>query len=110
MRNSPLVRILVGELHDESTVATCFTKPESFPDIGGVISVLGPKVGQPSGNPITKGYEIILKLMKKHDVKNIVLLSTVSVQSPKDHFSPIRETLVAGIKVVGHTAWEGKSI
>ena len=90
-------------------MATCFTKPEPFPDIKGVISILGAKVGQPSGNPITKGYEIILKLMKKYDVRNIVLLSTVSVKSPKDHFSPIREALVAGIKVIGRTAWEGKA-
>ena len=91
-------------------MATCFTRPEGFPDISGIISVLGAKVGQPSGNPITKGYEIIFKLMKKYYIKNIVLLSTVSVKSPKDHFSPIRETLVAGIRAIGHTAWEGKYI
>ncbi|KAF8311129.1 uncharacterized protein EI90DRAFT_2922344 [Cantharellus anzutake] len=106
VRNSPLVRVVVGQLDDEAALESCFSKLEDFPVVKGIISVLGAKVGQPQGNPITKGYEIIFKLMKMHDIKNIVLLSTVSVKSPKDHFSLVRESLVAGIKLIGHSAWE----
>lgn len=101
--------VVKGELNDKIALDACFsaaTAKDKLP-VHGIISVLGPKTGQPKGNPLTKGYEVILRLMKQYGIERMVLLSTVSVQSPKDHFSTIRETLVAGIKLVGYTAWQG---
>lgn len=67
-------------------------------------------MGQPYGNPITKGYEVLFEKMREFGVKRVVLLSTISVSSPKDGFSLARESLVAGIRLVGNSAWAGELI
>lgn len=104
--NQPNVRIVQGDLHDRVAFKTCFVQDDGNPvGIDSVISALGPRRGQPSGNPITTGYEILLPLMHTYHVTRLVILSTVSVSSPKDHFSTVRETLVAGIKLIGYYAW-----
>lgn len=59
------------------------------------------------GNPIAHGYELLLAKMQEFAVSRLVLLSTVSVSAPQDHFSIIREGLVNGIKLIGYTAWTG---
>jgi len=106
VRQNSAVTIIQGELSDESKMATCFLPENNVLPIDGVISALGSVRGQPRGNPITAGYAILLRLMHRFHVANrLVLLSTVSVSSPRDHWSTIRETLVAGIKLIGYTAW-----
>ncbi|KAF9517579.1 hypothetical protein BS47DRAFT_1314310 [Hydnum rufescens UP504] len=95
----------LGELTQEDAFESCFLPKEGVAPIYGVISALGPKVGQPSGNPLAAGYEVLLRLVHKYSIQRIVLLSTVSLSSPEDRFSIIREILVAGIKIIGYTAW-----
>jgi len=57
------------------------------------------------GNPLTCGYENLLAKMHEFGVFRLVLLSTVSVAAPQDHFALVREGLVNGIKLIGNTAW-----
>jgi hypothetical protein len=97
----------LGELTHEDAFESCFLPKEGVAPIYGVISALDPKVGQPSGNPLAAGYEVLLRLMHKYSIQRIVL-STVSVSSPDDKFSIIREILVASIKIIGYTAWTGQ--
>jgi len=103
--SNPLVTVVKGELTQEDAFESCFLPKEGVAPIYGVISALGPKVGQPSGNPLAAGYEVLLRLVHKYSIQRIVLLSTVSLSSPEDRFSIIREILVAGIKIIGYTAW-----
>lgn len=104
VKTNPLVTIVQGELNDEAKLSSCFTGSQK---IDGVISTLGPKVGQPKGNPIAHGYKNLLKKMHEFGVRRLVLLSTVSISAPEDHFSVIRESMVAGIKIIGYSAWTG---
>lgn len=104
VKANPLVTIVQGELNDDAKLSSCFT---GLHKIDGVISTLGPKVGQPKGNPIAHGYENLLKKMHEFGVKRLVLLSTISISAPEDHFSVVRESMVAGIKIIGYSAWTG---
>ncbi|KAF9519534.1 hypothetical protein BS47DRAFT_1288308, partial [Hydnum rufescens UP504] len=97
--SSNLVTVVKGGVFE-----SCFRPKEGVAPNYGVISALGPKFGQPSRNPLAAGYEDLLRLMYKYCIQRIVLLSTLSMSSPEDRFSIIREILVAGI-IIGYTAW-----
>ncbi|KAF8317580.1 NAD(P)-binding protein [Clavulina sp. PMI_390] len=103
---NPLVTTVKGELNDVAALSTCFAPREGLRKIDAIISALGAKVGQPKGNPLTKGYEILLAKMKEFSVPRLIFLSSVSVTSRHDHFSLVRESMVAGIMLIGYTSWE----
>lgn len=62
------------------------------------------------GNPLTHGYDLILKKMQEFSVSRLVLISTASVSTPEDKASLVRVALVGVIKLIAYKAWTGKLI
>ncbi len=120
IRSHPSVVIVEGSLEDEEAIRRAFTAahpterrdgqeagPELNPTggsesthikIDAVVSALGPPVTKihPSGHPIAKGYERVVRIGKEYGVSRFIVLGTASIPDSADHFDARFKALVVG--------------
>jgi nucleoside-diphosphate-sugar epimerase len=119
LKSHPSVVIVAGTLEDEEAIKTAFTAHRSTgPETPGqsqvqqestsenltstrihidaIISALGPPVKKihPSGHPIAKGYERIVRIGKEYGVSRFVVLGTASIPDSEDRFDTRFKALV----------------
>jgi len=115
----PLVIVVSGYLEDEGAVRKAFTVPcrtgrnDKHSDehggaaecthtteihIDAVVSALGPPVMKihPSGHPIAKGYERVVRIGKEYGVSRFIVLGTASITDSADRFDARFKALVLG--------------
>lgn len=71
-----------------------------------ILSLLGPTTMRFSGpSPYPGYYSTLFPLMRKHGVKRILAMSTVSVDDPQDGFSLLRWFLVSVVRILAGPAY-----
>jgi len=102
IRNDTRVTILKGELDDESALSA------AVENVDAVLSALGPKLSHgtyPRGEPLTRAYSLIIKVMAVHSVKRLIALGTPSMTDPHDKQSLKWTLIVGGIKTLAPTVY-----
>ena len=120
LKSHPSVVIVAGSLEDDEAIRTAFTAHRSTTNPGtpsqhevqqdstsedlnstrihidAIISALGPPVKKihPSGHPIAKGYERIVRIGKEYGVSRFVVLGTASIPDSEDRFDTRFKALV----------------
>ena len=72
------VTIVKGDLTDEAALAG------ALDGVQAVVSSLGPSAFNPPGNPIAKGYALLIKLMREAGIKRLIALGTASIKDDFD--------------------------
>ncbi|OIW22703.1 NAD(P)-binding protein [Coniochaeta ligniaria NRRL 30616] len=91
---NPLLEIIQGQLSDLSALEAAVAQA------GSIISLVGPSsVRIPDPNPYIPFYSSLFPLMRKHGVKRILAMSTVSAPDEQDGFALIRWLLVTLISL-----------
>lgn len=103
-KENPSVIIRKGELNDREALSS------AMKNVDAVLSALGPSVSRgplhPKGTPLARAYSLIIELMKTHGVRRLLALGTASITDPNDKFSLRMSTLVTGVAMLAHTAYE----
>jgi len=98
------VTVHKGSLTDEDAFSSALA------GVHAVASALGPAVRKgpfhPADTPLAKAYIVLLRLMQAKDVKRLILLGTASNKDDNDKFSLAFNTLVLGVDIFAHTAYE----
>jgi len=104
IRSNPSVTIAEGQLTDADALN------EAMRGVHAVVSALGPvaKSGPffPSDTPLARAYELVINVMKKNDVKRIILLGTASMRDENDKFSLQFAALVGIVVVFAYNAYK----
>lgn len=102
-KTDPSVTILEGQLTDVALVE------RTLEGVDAVVSALGPPVRSgpmyPSGTPLAHAYTVVIDAMKKTGVKRLIALGTASMKDDHDKFSIVFATLVTGVAVFAHNAY-----
>jgi len=103
-KENPSVIIRKGELDDREALSS------AMKNVDAILSALGPSVSRgplhPKGTPLARAYSLIIELMKTHGVRRLLALGTASITDPNDKFSLRMSTLVTGVAILAHTAYE----
>ncbi|KAH7119451.1 NmrA family protein [Dactylonectria estremocensis] len=92
-KHPTVVYVLEGQMDDIERLGNAVSKASV------VISLLGPNGKVKGGEfPYPGYYSAIFPLMRRHSVKSILALATVSVEDTNDKSSFIRRALVTGVK------------
>jgi putative NADH-flavin reductase len=91
--------VMKGELSDPLGIERAVSGADA------VISVLGPR-GRSKGKPITEGTENIIKAMKKHGVRRLVISSTASAKDPNDKPELRFRIMIGIVKLFIYAAYE----
>ncbi|KAF5023532.1 hypothetical protein F66182_4399 [Fusarium sp. NRRL 66182] len=100
--SSPLIEIIQGQLNDAEALDTAVSKTNV------VVSILGPTSNSRSADPdvLADFYKSFLfPAMRKHGVKRIIAMGTVSLYAPEDGFSFIRSAFVLFVRLVMNGAY-----
>ena len=100
---NPAVTVVEGQLTDAEKLT------EAMQSVDAVLSALGPvaKMGPfyASDTPLAHAYSLIIDVMKKQGVRRLIALGTPSMKDENDHFSFIMSTLVSGVALLAHNAY-----
>ncbi|KAI0932694.1 hypothetical protein AcW1_000257 [Taiwanofungus camphoratus] len=96
---NPSATIIKGELTETDKLS------EALEGVDAVLSALGPQRSHPAGNPIAHAYASIIDLLKKRDIKRLILVATPSAKDEHDRFSLNFSIIVGGIKLFVHNAY-----
>lgn len=102
IRNDTRVTILKGQLDDEPALSA------AMENVDAVLSALGPKLSHgtyPSGEPLTRAYSFIIKVMVAHGVKRLIALGTPSITDPHDKQTLKWTLIVGGLKILVPTVY-----
>jgi putative NADH-flavin reductase len=98
------VIIVTGQLTDADALSKALEGADA------VVSTIGPAVMRgpfhPMGTPLAKAYELLIPIMRAHDVRRLIALGTASIKDPNDKFSYQFYTLIAAIATLAHTAYK----
>ena len=101
--SNPAVTVVEGQLTDAEKLT------EAMEGIDAVISALGPPVEKgpfyASNTPLAHAYSLVIDVMKKQDVRRLIALGTPSMKDDHDHFSLVMSTLVGGVALFAHNAY-----
>ncbi|CDO70901.1 hypothetical protein BN946_scf184829.g9 [Trametes cinnabarina] len=102
--SNPAVTVYEGQLIDAEKLY------EAIQGVHAVLSALGPAVKNgpfhPSNTPLALAYSLIIDVMKRRDVKRLILLGTASMKDEHDKFSVQFSVLVSGVAVFAHNAYK----
>nr|KMM65802.1 hypothetical protein CPAG_02145 [Coccidioides posadasii RMSCC 3488] len=98
IRNSHKVKIIEGSLSNEETLS------EAIEDQDAILSSLGPNGPFCPRNELANGYRLILKLMRRHNVRRILAMGTISCYDERDSFALSRLLAYSVIFVVARRA------
>ncbi|KAG8869490.1 hypothetical protein FRC20_001356 [Serendipita sp. 405] len=122
--HNPSVIVVKGSLEEESEIRRAFEAqvPSEIPNLGStgngstsgylkidvIVSALGPPVLgiHPSGHPIAKGYENVIRVAREHRVKRFLILGTASITDENDQFDARFKALVFAVKYFAPHAYE----
>jgi len=90
-------------IHGELTEKTAIERAVS--GVNAVISVLGPRGGSKS-KPITQGMQNIILSMEKHNIRRLIISSTLSLSDPDDLPDFKSRILINLVKLINHAAYE----
>ncbi|KAI0374569.1 NAD-P-binding protein [Pilatotrama ljubarskyi] len=104
IRTNPAVTVVEGQLTEAEKLS------EAMNGVHAVLSALGPAVKNgpfhPSNTPLAHAYSILIDVMKKRDVKRLILLGTASMKDEHDKFSIQFAVLVSGVALFAHNAYK----
>ncbi|KAG8836345.1 hypothetical protein FRC17_005631 [Serendipita sp. 399] len=118
---NPSIFVVKGSLENESDIRWAFqvqapgrteseneNKKFDFLKIDVIVSALGPPVKKihPSGHPIAKGYENVIKVAKEFEVKRFIVLGTPSITDEHDKFDARFKALIIGVEIFAPHAYE----
>lgn len=99
------VKIVKGSLASEEDISKAF---EVDGGIQVVLSALGPPVTgiHQRGAPIARGYEKVIEVAKRWNVRRFIILGTASIRDPNDKFDVRFKLLILGIGTFAPYAYE----
>ena len=97
--SNPNVTIVKGELADPAALS------EALKGVEAVVSSLGPSRTNPPGNPIAKGYSVLIKCMHEAGVKRLIALGTASIPDEHDKKDTTFWLAVQTVKFGAHHAY-----
>ncbi|KAI0358967.1 NAD-P-binding protein [Trametes cingulata] len=104
VRKSPAVTVVEGQLTEADKLS------EAMNGVHAVLSALGPAVKNgpfhPSNTPLAHAYSVIIDIMRKRDLKRLILLGTPSMKDEHDKFSLQFTVLVSGVSLFAHNAYK----
>ncbi|WEW57757.1 hypothetical protein PRK78_003224 [Emydomyces testavorans] len=98
IKSSERVKIIQGNLSDEESLSTAIQGQDA------ILSSIGPKGPWGFKGQFIEGYRLILKLMREHNVRRIIAMSTISCYDKRDSFALSRLLAYSVIFVVARTA------
>jgi putative NADH-flavin reductase len=85
IKKNTAVVVVKGQLLDEEQLS------KAMEGVNAVISALGPAVSRgpfhPSDTPLARAYSLLIKVMRKHNVKRLIALGTSSIRDSNDKFN-----------------------
>lgn len=100
---NPAVTVVEGQLTDAEKLT------EAMQGVDAVLSALGPVVQMgpfyASDTPLAHAYSLVIDVMKKQGVRRLIALGTPSMKDENDHFNFIMSTLVSGVALLAHNAY-----
>lgn len=100
LMHRPYLQVIEGQMDDAAKLDTAVAKSNV------VLSLLGPnKMRLPEPSPYPGYYSTLFPLMRKHGVKRILAMSTLSVSDPLDGFSLLRWFLVLIVRLFAGSAY-----
>ncbi|PIL30905.1 hypothetical protein GSI_07074 [Ganoderma sinense ZZ0214-1] len=99
---NPSVTIVQGELTDAEKLSS------AMQGVQAVVSALGPVVTSvhPSNTPLANGYALVIKTMKQHDVKRLILLGAPSIRDEHDRFSLTVTGMIAVVATLARNGYK----
>ena len=98
------VVVVIGQLTDDDALS------KSLEGADAVISTIGPSVlygpFHPTGTPLAKAYQRLIRIMRAHSIRRLIALGTSSIKDPNDKFSYQFSLLINGIAVFARTAYK----
>jgi len=98
------VVVVTGQLTDADALSKALEGADA------VVSTIGPAVMRgpfhPTGTPLAKAYELLIRIMRAQGVRRLVALGTGSIKDQNDKFSYGFYTLIAAVAVLAHTAYK----
>jgi len=96
LHEHPNVTIVKGELEDPEALDTAFAS-----GVDAVLSALGPTFGNPSGNPIARGYAAVLETMWRAGVTRLIALGTASITDEMNNKRSVVYAAMAATAALG---------
>ncbi|KAL5529476.1 hypothetical protein ACEPAG_5461 [Sanghuangporus baumii] len=96
---NPNITVVKGELADPATLS------DALKDVEAVVSSLGPSRNNPPGNPIAKGYSVLIQCMREAGIKRLIALGTASIPDENDKKDTTFWLAVQTIKFGAHHAY-----
>lgn len=97
--NHECLTIIHGELTEKTAIEHAVFGADA------VISVLGPR-GDSKSKPITRGMQNIILAMKKHNIRRLIISSTLSLSDPEDLPDFKSRVLINLVKLINRSAYE----
>ena len=97
--NNECLTIIQGELSEKIAIERAISGMDA------VISALGPRGGSKS-KPITQGMQNIILAMQKHNVRRLIISSTLSLSDPEDLPDFKSRILIGLVKIINNAAYE----
>jgi putative NADH-flavin reductase len=97
--NHECLTIIHGELTEKIAIERAVS------GVDAVISVLGPR-GSSKNKPITQGMQNIISAMEKHNVRRLIISSTLSLSDPEDLPDFKSRVLISLVKLINLAAYE----
>ena len=91
--------VIHGELNEKTKIESAIS------GVDAVLSVLGPRGGSKS-KPITQGMQNIILSMEKHNIRRLIISSTLSLSDPEDLPDFKARVLVNLVKLIIRSAYE----
>jgi len=85
---------------------------KSMEGVDAVLSALGPSTAPtkalfyPSNTPLANAYSRIIRIMRKHAVKRLIVLGTTSINDPNDSFNIVFFSIVNSVKILAYNAYK----
>ncbi|EEP75866.1 predicted protein [Uncinocarpus reesii 1704] len=98
IKNSGKVKIIQGILSDEESLS------EAVQGQDAILSCIGPNGPWPSKGELSNGYRLIFRLMRRHNVRRVIAMATISCYDERDSFALSRLLAYSAVFVLARTA------
>ncbi|KAL5331332.1 hypothetical protein ACEPPN_000862 [Leptodophora sp. 'Broadleaf-Isolate-01'] len=90
LSSNPLMEVIQGDLNDTAALSTAVSKSSS------IISLLGPNIKDKNIDTAlyAKFFTSLFPIMRRHGVRRIFAMGTVSIKQPDDSFSAMRAAVI----------------
>ncbi|KAI8948432.1 hypothetical protein F4801DRAFT_459297 [Xylaria longipes] len=99
--SNEFLEIIEGEMNDMDALSNAVTKCST------IISLLGPKINDHITSPTLYAdiYKNIFSLMRRHNVRRILAMGTISIQRPEDSWTLFQPFIAFFVRLVASVAY-----